>query len=83
MDVKKISDYRSRETVAALTHLLDRAKRGELLGVGLYVLPFGSKEEILFTDLFRRDPNQAVQAALRLSKRMNEISAEIAGSSYG
>lgn len=76
MEVRNIADYRCRETVAVLTHLLERARTGELTGVALCTRAHNQPVELVFTDAFRRDPEQALRAALRLSRRINQLSDE-------
>lgn len=77
MSVTRITEFRSRETVAVLEHLLERAKRGELIGIAMCALPTHGPEEITFTDLYRRNPAAASNACMRVSWRLTQMQDEL------
>lgn len=78
MSVTSISQYRGREVTAVLRSLLARAERGELEGVALCALPTAGPEEIVFSDLYRRDPARAVRAANKLSWQITMMQDQLA-----
>ena len=73
MAVTEMARFRSKETRAVLQHLLDREERGELQGVALCVRLLNGAEEIVFTDLYRRDIDKAVAAATRIWRRLTQL----------
>jgi phage tail tape-measure protein len=75
--VVHLTERRSRETVAALQHALNRALKGEIQGLALAMKPVRGPAEIVFTDLFRRKPAEAAASALRMSIRLNELQEAI------
>lgn len=76
MVVTAIATYRSRETVAALEYLLERARRGEIIGLALCAKPLSGPEEIVFADDYRKKPGKALSAAMRMSWRLTQLADE-------
>jgi hypothetical protein len=77
MVVTSINEYRSRETVSVLRHLLERAEKGEIMGAALCVKTIAGPEEIAFAGVYRLNPAKAVNAANRMSWRMTQLQDEI------
>lgn len=71
--VSPIKTAVSEETVAVLQHLLDRAKRGEIIGLALCARTIRHREEISFTGMYRQHPDRAVNASMRMSWRMTQM----------
>jgi hypothetical protein len=70
MVVVDMREYRSRETVAVLTYLLDRARKGELDGVSLSARFPDGREEIAFTGSYRTRPERSLASAVRVVLRL-------------
>lgn len=77
MTVTNISANRSRETVAVLEHLLQRARSGEIVGLALCARPERGPEEIVFAGLYRSSPEKAVNASMRMSWRLTQLQDEL------
>lgn len=78
MHLIKMTEFRSRETIAVLKCLLERAQRGELDGgVALCAKATTGVEEILFTGEYRKDPAKAANAAMRLCVRLAQEQDDI------
>ena len=61
-----------RETISILTALLERARKGEVVGIALSFRDKRGHEHLVFTGPYN-DPGVAAAAAMRMSMRMNEI----------
>lgn len=76
MEVIKMAEYRARETVALLTVLLERAKRGDVDGIAVCLHTAKGAEEMAFTDRYRREPAMAANGAMRLCWRLTQFQDE-------
>jgi hypothetical protein len=77
MKVTSMTQYRSREAVTVLRHLLARAERGEIVGLALCAKPELGPEEIVFAGIYRTNPSSAVNASMRMSWRLTQLQDEI------
>lgn len=69
----QMSDRRARDSVAVLTVLLDKAKRGELEGLAIAARMSNGEEDIMFTDWYRRQVGRASNAASRMYWRAMQM----------
>lgn len=67
-NVRRLADYRHRDTVQVLQHLLARAERGELEALAICARPVSGREEFAFTGTYRRSADAAAAASIRLSR---------------
>jgi hypothetical protein len=65
--------YRNREMGVVLKHLLSRWESGGLKGLALCARPVTGSEEISFTGVYREDHAHALSAAMKMSRRINEM----------
>jgi hypothetical protein len=77
MSVTSLIEYRSREAVVMLEHLLGRAKNGEIIGLAVCAKPTHGPEEIAFAGLYRSNPAKACNASMRMSWRLTQLQDEI------
>jgi hypothetical protein len=73
MNVVDMREFRSRETVAVLAHLLDRARKGEVDGVSVCTRFGGGREEIAFTGCYRRTPALSIASIIRVFQRLARL----------
>lgn len=59
-------------TVAVLSALLVKARRGELRGIALSYRTVDDREAAVYTGLYRAAPAEAVRAGLRMSWRLTQ-----------
>lgn len=77
MEVVPIGNYRARDSVAVLKYLLQRAAKGELLGLAVCAQTTDGEEEVLLTDVFRRRPRRASHAATRIFWRSMQVQDDL------
>lgn len=72
-NVTKITEYKTREVVAALEELLEQARRGEISGFA-FACKFGDRHHgIGLTGDYRKDPLPVLAVTARISARINQI----------
>jgi hypothetical protein len=76
VNVVKLQQYRSRDVERALRCLLAKWEAGKVKGVALCFKDDDGVEHISFTGNYRDDPAHALSAALKMSRRINEIQDE-------
>lgn len=64
------------ETVKKLAELLERAKRGEIVGIAACYHTLGGGEKAAFTGMYRANPYKAAAAAMRLSVAVASANGE-------
>lgn len=74
--VVPIAQYRARDTVTVLTHLLALAQNGKLHGLVLTALHTDGGEDIVFTGAYRRQLRLASAAAGRMYWRSMQLQDE-------
>lgn len=73
MHVVHMDEYRTRDIGVVLTHLLQRWRGGELKSLAVCCKDVHNAEEITFTGGYRADPAHALNAAIKMSRRIQEI----------
>lgn len=71
--VVPIAQYRARDTVTVLTHLLQQARLGKLAGIAVTVALANGGEEIVLADTYRKSPRKASDAATRMFWRCMQL----------
>jgi len=69
--ITQILEYKTRDTVSALTELLHRAQHGRLHGLVFICKTGPRRHRVGITGEYAADPAQALGAAVRLSYRLN------------
>jgi hypothetical protein len=69
MVVVDMREYRSRENVAVLAYLLERARVGDLDGVALSARFADGREQIAFTGSYRKNPERSLATFVRIVLR--------------
>lgn len=77
MNVTRITEYRSKEAVTVLKHLLAQAEQGLIDGLAICAKPTRGPEEILFTGEYRTNPGKGVNASMRMSWRLTQLQDEL------
>ena len=75
MHVVEMREFRGRDTLKALSHLMAMAIRGELEGLAVCARDAGGKEHIAFTGAYK-DPAKALNASVRMSVRLTQLQDE-------
>lgn len=70
--VLRLVPHPIRETISILTALLERARRGEVIGIAISFRDKHGHEHSVFTGPYN-DPGVAAAAAMRMSMRLNEL----------
>lgn len=70
MNVVSLARFASRDSVAVLEALLEKALQGELTGLAVCFEDRKGREDCALTGCFARRPDRAAAAALRLSMRV-------------
>lgn len=76
MHVVPLGEYRAKDSITVLTHLLQQARLGKLAGIALCARMANGDEDIVITDAYRRRPNKASAAATRMFWRSMQLQDE-------
>lgn len=76
MNVVGIQEYRCRDIVSALEHMLSCARRGEIKGLALCAKDIKGKEHLAFVGEYMTNPALGVNAANRMSWRLTQLQDE-------
>lgn len=79
MNVVNLAERRSRETIAALRHLLAEAEAGRIRGVAVAASTSDGALRVVVTDSMRLNPSEAMCAATRMCLRVSTIMEEAQG----
>lgn len=77
MRVVPITKYRARDVGVLLQHLLARWEAGDLKGLAICSKDQYNIEDVSFAGEYRDNPAQALGAALRISRRINQLQDEL------
>lgn len=76
MNVVSLARFASRDSIAVLEALLEKAARGEIIGLAVCFEDRQGREECALTGSFSRTPDRAAAAALRLSMKVAGVRGE-------
>ena len=77
MKVVRLGRYRTQDVGTVLKHLLAKWEAGEIKGMAVCYKDAHNGEHISFTGNYHDDPAHALSAAMKMSRRINEIQDEI------
>lgn len=73
MHLVQFETFRNKDVGVTLRHLLARYEAGELRGLAVCIKDNLGADTFCLTGQYRECPEMALSAALRLSRRINEI----------
>lgn len=73
MTVTRITEEGTRETIAALEDLLQRARAGQIYGIAFSIKTGPKQHRIGFTGEYWRDPVQLLGCVTRMEYKVNHI----------
>lgn len=77
MQVTRIEEYKSRETIKLLEELLERARLGEILGL-VFCVRLGVKAHAMgVSGHYLEDPVMAIAVTARMNHRLNVAADDI------
>ena len=74
MHLVQLETFKNQDIGVTLRHLLARYEAGELRGIAVCIKDHLGKDTFCLTGQYRTHPELALGAALRLSRRINEMS---------
>lgn len=73
MQLVRMAEYRSKETITALQDALALAQSGTIIGATVVLKPEQGIELVQFTGIYRHNPGKAANAAMRLCLRLAQM----------
>jgi len=73
MSVTTIDEYRSRDTIAALRDLLNRAERGQIRGLAFAIKVGARRHRLGFTGHYYEDPIETLGCVTRMEYKLNQL----------
>lgn len=77
MNVLRLVEYKCQETISILKVLLELALRGRLRGLVVLYRSEDGEERTVCTGAYKRNPNKAAGASLRMSIQMMQANGEM------